>query len=268
MPVNHRFLEHDFGNGFQTHNAILDTTPYEPEMLILGTYNPGTNCPGADFFYGRKKSWFWVVMKNLCVNGPNNQQLTQRIPVGNNQLIGPELSEILTIAEKVKITFADLIKGVMHIGNPQYVVHDNPPDPKDKITYQGVQYDLISDNGLASLNNLGQINWATQGIIKYIQRTPSVTCVRFTRKPDYVWQQHWDQIRYADYGDREINFGRIHTPAGMGLMEAGVNPAKALARRWLWHGDSKRRFCEDWIEKYVIDPAVFNYLDHAHRLNG
>ena len=41
MSITHRFLEHDFGNSFATHNAILDTTPdYEPEVLFIGTYNP------------------------------------------------------------------------------------------------------------------------------------------------------------------------------------------------------------------------------------
>jgi len=51
MPVNHRFLEHDFGNGFQTHNAILDKTPYEPEVLFVGTFNPDVPTNPSDFFY-------------------------------------------------------------------------------------------------------------------------------------------------------------------------------------------------------------------------
>lgn len=268
MPINHRFLEHDFGNQFQTHNAILDKVPYEPEVLILGTYNPETKYPGADFFYGRKSSWFWVVMKNIFINGAANQQLIKRVCNRNGQLINPTLPEIQSLSVKIKITFADLIKQTMHNGNPKYILHDNQPNPKDIITYHGTNYNLISDNDLSALNDLGQVNWGTKDVIKYIQQTPSIKCVRFTRNPDGVWLHQWNQIVLANYTGRVIDFGRIHTPAGVGLAELGINPAIALARRWLWHNDKKRRFCDDWVIRQGVDRNSFNYPEHPHRLNG
>ncbi len=53
MSIQHKFYQTSFGNGFETHNAILDITPYKPEVMIVGTFNPDTpNANYADFFYG------------------------------------------------------------------------------------------------------------------------------------------------------------------------------------------------------------------------
>ena len=64
MSIKHKFYQTSFGNGFETHNAILDITPYKPELMIVGTFNPDTpNTNYADFFYGR--NFFWTAFKNL-----------------------------------------------------------------------------------------------------------------------------------------------------------------------------------------------------------
>jgi hypothetical protein len=80
MPIRHKFYQTNFGNGYATHNAILDTTPYKPEVMIVGTFNPDTpNNNFADFFYGR--NFFWTAFKNLFVHNavviPNPTRRTQ-----------------------------------------------------------------------------------------------------------------------------------------------------------------------------------------------
>ena len=255
MPVNHRFLKHNFGNGFATHNAILDTTPYEPEVLFVGTYNPTTNAVNsADFFYGRKSSWFWPTMKNLFVHGNvvqfNRRQLVQMGPPP--VLINPLLHEVFDLCIDTRMVFADLMKKTFHNRSSDYQLR------KNVATYQNVAYNLVDDNALANLDALGQVKWSTEDVISYLRRTPSIYCVRLTRQPTGVWQQHWNGIVNANYG-REINFGTIHTPAGMGLGEGGVRRATALARRWLLHSIAHKRLCDQWIQDHQINAQSFNY---------
>ena len=38
MPFTHKYQQHNFENGFQTHNSILDTVNYDPEVIFIGTY--------------------------------------------------------------------------------------------------------------------------------------------------------------------------------------------------------------------------------------
>ena len=64
MTLLHKYQQHDFLNGFQTHNSILDIVPYEPEVLFIGTYNHGWSWNNSDFFYGRSM-YMWTVLGNL-----------------------------------------------------------------------------------------------------------------------------------------------------------------------------------------------------------
>lgn len=244
MPVNHRFLEHDFGNGFQTHNAILDKTPYEPEVLFVGTFNPDVPTNPSDFFYSR--NYFWPVMKNLSL--PFDEHITGRRvhPVGQiPNVLDPDMEKVFGICTERKMTFADLIKQV---------------DVANIIGYK--------DDDLAMYGQQGLCEWSTDYIITYLRNNRSIKNVYLTRKATGIWGNQWSQIRDSDYGGRAINFGQIHTPSGQGLRERGINPAKALARRWLWHTNPERRFCNGWINQYVINPDGFNYPDHPNRLNG
>ena len=255
MPVNHRFLQHEFGNGFATHNAVLDRTPYAPEVLFVGTYNPTTDAVNsADFFYGRKTSWFWPTMKNIFVHGNviqfNQRKLIQKGPPP--VLIDPPLSEVFNLCSNTRMGFADLIKGTLHNGNPAYQLRENIA------TYQGVDYDLTDDNALAKLSALGQVEWSTEDIIDYLRITPSIYCVRLTRQPDKIWQRQWKQIVGANYG-REMNFGTIHTPSGQGLRERGIQQATALARRWLFHRVDHKRLCDRWIQDHHVQVQNLNY---------
>lgn len=53
MEIKHIFYDQDFGDGFSTHGLILET-PYLPEIMIIGTFNPDTPKTNfADFFYER-----------------------------------------------------------------------------------------------------------------------------------------------------------------------------------------------------------------------
>jgi hypothetical protein len=169
MP--HIFLHCPHFNGdnrFQTHSAILDVTPYKPQVLILGTYNDGNNVGNnADFFYGR--NYFWPVISNLSNNANILTQRRDRVglPPGN-----PVLAQILNLSEQFKLTFADIISDVT-IPLPNH-----------------------NDNHLnGALGNNNAIS-NHQSIIEYINRTLSITHVYSTTKfnGQFYLNNTWEQM--------------------------------------------------------------------------
>ena len=222
MPVDHKFLQHNFGQGFETHNAILDTTPYKPEILILGTFNPNTDEDAnvADFFYGR--NWFWTAFFNILEH--NNIHYSKQRKFYSP--FSPTLEEIFRFCIKFKLTFADLIGQALHQGNIQFEINGNIA------LVEGEEYDLINDGDLADLNLNNQINWTTNEIIKFLVNAPSIHSIYLTRKPANPYLLNWQQIVNYDYG-RRINFLKIFTPSGQGLR--GRPRMNHLIKHWLFN---------------------------------
>ena len=190
MPVLHKFYQINWENGFETHDAILDITPYSPEVMFIGTFNPKTpNANFADFFYGR--NYFWTGFKNLFVHNTvaiQNRRMPQNGVPPSHNLLNPTLAEIFCLCLKLKLTFADLIAQVFHYNNPQFQLLQN-----DNVVFNGNQYNLIQDGqkgnvgGLAQLAALGQVDWNTQNIIDYLCNNPQIKQIYFTRQPNGIW---------------------------------------------------------------------------------
>lgn len=229
--IKHKFYQTDFGNGFETHNAILDVTPYKPEVMIVGTFNPDTpNANFADFFYGR--NYFWPAFKNLFVH--NKVELkSRRITTRGKSLkvYNPTLEEILDLSKKLKLTFSDLILEVLHNTDKKIQIL-----PNDNILLSGEEYNLIQDGkskgvgGLSNLDLLNQVSWNTQNIINYLLINPQIKNIYFTRQPKGLWGFHWNSIaNHPSLKDR--NFTNIFTPSGQGLGEG--TKMDNLLNRWI-----------------------------------
>jgi len=249
MPIQHKFLNHNWNNEFQTHNAILDTTPYIPEILILGTFNPSSlNNMFVDFFYGR--NWFWTGFKNLFIH--NEIVITQKRI--NTHPINPNLHEILELCKRLKLTFADLILETLHNGNPIY-----NEIPINKINLNNQVYSLIDDNGLRQLNLLNQVNWNTQNIVAYLIKTPSIKKIYFTRRPTGIWLNQWNELTNNPLLEY-IEFTNIHTPSGLGLREEGVPIMNALLRRWIINENQNFGVLNnDWLIQNDVNLNNFLY---------
>jgi hypothetical protein len=222
MAVQHKFYQTDFGNRFATNNAILNKTPYKPEVMIIGTYNPvHPNNADVDFFYGR--NWFWTIFANYFIH---NQTLLNQKRIYNN-FQNPSLDEILDLCIKLKLTFSDLITKTMHNGNPNYNLI-----PTNKVHFNNNYFSLINDNGLEGLNHINQVEWNTQNIINYLIENPTIKYVYLTRKPSGVWQNQWNLIS-NNLQLQHIHFTNIHSPSGLGLQEAGIPISQSLAKRWI-----------------------------------
>lgn len=245
MAIQHKFYQTDFGNGFQTHNAILDILPYEPEVLIIGTFNPRTeNANFADFFYGR--NYFWPAFKNLINNNATlfNRRMPQRgMPPA---ILNPSVSEILDICFTLKLSFSDLILEVMHNNQPQYDSRRN-----DNIIFNGQEFNLIQDgikdgiNGLQQLNVQDQIHWNTQNILVYLKQNPQIKYIYLTRQPTGLWGIQWHQI-INDECMRDRIITNLFTPSGQG--RPVFNSMLRLLKHWVDNDNPNfGKLDNDWL---------------------
>jgi hypothetical protein len=246
MPIQHKFYENNYGQGFITNNAILDITPYEPEIIVIGTFNPNTNNDNfADFFYGR--NYFWPAFKNLFIH---NEPLLihTRMPRrgGPQAVLNPTNEEILDLCINLKLTFADLISEVLHNNNPDFHLLQN-----DNVVLNGIEYNLIQDGqngnigGLEQLNALGQVNWNTLNIINFLCLNPQIKTIYFTRQPTGIWAEQWDLIINHSCMTGKLSTN-LYTPSGQGL--PGRPRMTALLNHWV-HNDNPRfgQIDNDWL---------------------
>lgn len=225
MPVNHKFRDVLFTESFQTSNSILTVTPYKPEILILGTFNPDTdiNVNMADFFYGR--NWFWPCVFNIFEFNSLVIQTQRKFTSPYN----PSLEAILDISEKLKFTFADFVQSVF-CNTDEAVI----PSNASKFKWKNKEYDLINDGDLSKLDDLNQIFWSTDSIIKYLNINPQIHTIYFTRQITGVWAK---QMKKIELSKANINIRCIYTPSGQGLK--GKPRFKALVQHWLFNKHDK-----------------------------
>lgn len=264
MSITHKFIRKQFTVGFQTENAILSTTPYKPEVLFIGTFNPETpNTNFADFFYGR--NLLWPAFKRMIE--PNYVfQNQRRMPAnGIPQFpLDPTLPEILEMCNYLKLTFSDLIVETLH--NHDEEIHFLP---NDNIILNGQEFNLIQDNagngvfGLANLDAIGQVNWNTQNIVDYLINAPSIKHIYLTRRPVGLWGNQWNLIaNHPELQDRV--FANILSPSGVGFanLNADYIPNQnqnsrlnSLIHYWIWNG-------VDNPQMENINNPNFGHLDH------
>jgi hypothetical protein len=212
MPVLHRFLQSNFGNGFETNNAVLKT-PYGPEVMFIGTFNPDIPTNPADFFYGR--NYFWPAFKNLSNN--NIQLSRRRMPTRGAApaILNPTLPEVFQLCMRFSLTFSDLIQETL----------------LDVDDVQDMQLNILVGNGNAIMND-GEI-------ARYIIATPSIKRVYFTRKfgndINHIWA-HWlalqQQVQHAR--PNEVAFGSVVTPSGQGITNVIPTRMATILRYWTW----------------------------------
>ena len=256
MSIQHKFYQTNFGNGFQTHNAILDTTPYKPEIMVVGTFNPNTpNNNFADFFYGR--NYFWTAFKNLFSH--NGVQLTHRRTTNRGvppAILDPTLPEILELCIKLKLTFSDLILEVLNNDIPNYQILQN-----DNVIINGVEYNLIQDErkgiigGLQQLNTIGQVNWNTQNIINFLCINPQIKTIYFTRQPEKIWAEQWDFIINHNCMAGRLTTN-LFTPSGQSLK--GKPRMNALLKHWVHNNEPKfGRLDNNWLTNNGVSIQNF-----------
>jgi len=250
QSIRHEFFQTNFLNGFETQNCILDITPYKPEVMIVGTFNPETSKNFADFFYGR--NFFWPALKNLFIHHEIVLHKRRMPQNGKPATLDPTLLEIFDLCLRLKLTFSDLVLEVLHSDNPNYQLLEN-----DKIIFNGRAYNLIQDGqkygigGLQQLNEFEQVNWNTHNIIKYLCDNPQIKSVYFTRRPNGIWAKHWDQIANHECM-KGRNLTNIFTPSGQG--KPVFHSIEELLKHWI-HNDNQNfgKLDYEWLTGHGVN---------------
>lgn len=267
MAILHKFLDHNFGNGFQTHNSILDITPYEPEVIFIGTFNHGWSWNQSDFFYGRGM-YMWPALCNLFLYN-QNQLISQRTNSNNN----PTLNQIFEICSRSKIVFADIVKGVkpeicsVELEDENCVLVNNEYRWETR-TINGIRVGEYSDNHLEYLAERNWLDDNVSEIINFINFTPSIKHVYFTFKSG-----NWlvSKLIELKNGIREdIQTGSIFTPTANGFrrnLEVPFNERLwSLTHCWVWNGlphvisinkNDYFHLNHEWLRRNGVNPDNF-----------
>ncbi len=245
MAILHKYLQYNWNNGFQTNNAILSTTPYEPEVIFIGTFNHGWSWNAADFFYGRGM-YMWTILGNLFLND-RNVFTESRIPLpGNNT---PSLNQIFEICKNGKIVFADIVTGT----NVNIPVHINLAAKSVLVNNQYV-WSGYKDGPLDIMGANDWLDDNTQNIITYINQTPSIRHIYFTFKSG-AWLV--SQMNTIIEGVNPKPCHSIFTPTGNGFRKNLQPPyderAWSIAHCWVWNN----------LPNVVpINKIGYSHLDH------
>lgn len=222
MLVEHKYLKYDWNNGFATNHAVLDTTPYDPEVIFIGTFNPDWEWNHADFFYGRGM-YMWPILANLFVYN-RNEILSPR-----SANINPSLKYVFDICEKAKITFADIIKGTNETAVLERI--------GKAFTVNNVyHWNSYKDSQLCHMGDRGWLDDNVDAIVNYINRTKSIKYVYFTFKSGTWLVKRMERIKKSINVEEKKS---IFTPTGNGfgrVLAEFPNKATSIVHSWIWNG--------------------------------
>lgn len=267
MPLLQKYQQHDFQNGFQTHNSILDIVPYQPEVIFIGTYNHGWSWNDSDFFYGRGM-YMWTVLANLFQFNCNFLVLPRN---ANN--LQPTLQQIFEICERGKIVFANIVKGLKEDitateNIPERYVLINNKFKWGSTLINGRRVGEYADTHLEAIAKYGWLDDNNDAIINYINETPSIRHIYFTFKSGKWLVENLNII--CKNVRQNVSFCSIFTPTAKGfgtLLNAPYNTrAWGLTHCWVWNGldhsypinkHNYGHLNHDWLKDSGVNPNNF-----------
>ena len=255
--MQHKFLNYNFENGYQTHNSILDTTPYKPEVIFIGTFNHGWDWNQSDFFYGRGM-YMWPLLANLFIY--NSNFLTKQRTINHNN---PTFGELFEICSKGKIAFADIVKGINE-DIPYILQNEN----KSVLVNNIYCWSTYKDGPLDYMGNQGWLDDNVTEIAKFINKNTTIKDVYFTFKSgDWIVEKMHEIKQLVT---RDINFCSIFTPTANGFRQHLDIPYNerlwSLTHCWIWNGlehlvpINKKDYCHlnhDWLISNGVNPNNF-----------
>jgi hypothetical protein len=225
MSLEHKFLNHNWKNGFSSENTILKSSEYFPEVMFLGTFNPNLEWNDADFYYGRNM-YMWPILTNLFLY--NKNQLHK--PRTQFNLV-PNLEDIFTICNKARLSFAEIISeinGEIEINNYNKTI----------IINKEFQLKGYKDR---DLNKLGQMQLLVDNIdhiANFVNSTPSIKTIYLTFKDTGKWFD--DKVLELKGKIKTAEIRSIFTPTGNGFRKNLPLPydrrAWSISHCWVWNG--------------------------------
>lgn len=265
MEYLDKFHSVNFNNGFETHNSILDVTPYQPEVIFIGTHNHGWSWNNADFFYGRGM-YMWTILGNLFLFNKNNLRLPR-----STRNLTPSIQQVFEICKKGKIGFANIVSGVKE-GIPvidnyeaRYVlVNDEYKWGK----VNGSRIGEYADEHLEHLGKKGYLEDNLEPILNFLSENKTIKHVYFTFNSGSWLLKRSKTIRQSLRKD--ISCCSIFTPTGKGFGKLLSEPfncrAWGISHCWVWNGMSHNipinklnygHLDHDWLYKNGVTPDHF-----------
>lgn len=255
MKIEHKFLNHHWGNGFWSENSILKSDHYKPEVLFIGTFNPNVPWNNADFYYGRGM-YMWPILANLFLHNFNKLS-EQRTHKNNN----PTLDDIFRICKLGKISFAEIISGTKI---------EIPIKIDGKIIEVNSEY-IWFDYKDKPLNYMGNKNWLdtnTLAICDYLNENPTIKFVYYTFKDGGDWIN--SQVSYIQNNNISAHHSSIFTPTCNGFRKNLDFPfdkrAWSLTHSWIWNGLQHKtpinkinygNLNHNWLRKNGVNIKLF-----------
>lgn len=257
MSIIHKYQEYDFGNGFQTHDSILDTTPYDPEVIIIGTHNHGWSWNTSDFFYGRGM-YMWPALANLFLH--NSNVLIKKRQINWDT---PSQLQVFEICSKSKIIFGDIVKGLK-----EKIKTVEEPGNKRVFVNSEYYWESYKDGPLDYMGTRGWLDDNTQAIINFVNRTKSIKHVYFTFKSG-TWLVDKMNLIIENLRD-DVTTGSIFTPTANGFGKNLPPPFQervwSLTHCWVWNNldhrisinrESYTNLNHKWLQKHGVNPNKF-----------
>ena len=245
MPFLHKYQEYDFGNDFQSHSSILDTVPYDPEVIFIGTYNHGWSWNYSDFYYGRGM-YMWTALGNLFLY--NRNHLVNQRNFNNDQ---PSFEDLFEICRRGKIVFADIVKGIK-----QNIEAIEQPHTKSVIVNNEYIWSTYKDGPLDYMGANFWLDDNVKAIIDFINDTKTIKHVYFTFKSG-----NWlvNKLYEISNGIRDgVTLCSVFTPTANGFGRHISFPynerAWGLTHCWVWNGLNNN---------ISINRIGYGHLDHS-----
>lgn len=216
----------NWSTGFATKDAILSTTPYDPEVIIIGSFNHGWSWNDADFFYGRGM-YMWTVMANLFLHNANVLAARRNPPPGNDT---PSLNQIFEICNKGRLCFADVVLGT----NTAIPVAINAQN-QTVLVNGNYNWNDYKDSHLNRMGLNGWLDDNVKNIINFLHSVPSIKHIYFTFATGGNWLIGLKNAIIAAFPNHQA--GSIYTPTGMRLPNFTGYPQRpfSLAHHWVWN---------------------------------
>jgi hypothetical protein len=215
----------------------LDTVPYDPEVIFIGTYNHGWSWNQSDFFYGRGM-YMWTILGNLFLYGHNH--LKNQRTINSNE---PNFSQLLEICSKGKIVFADIVKGIKEEIHAVELENENCVLVNNEYRWEtrAINNKRVGEYSDTHLDNLAANNWLddyVHDIIIYINNTKSIKHIYFTFKSGNWIVGKLNEIKQGVRKD--VSSRSIFTPTGNGFGRQLDHPFHervwSLTHCWVWNG--------------------------------
>ncbi len=234
--VYHKFINYKWNSDFSTNNVLLNT-PYDPEVLFIGTFNHGWDWNPADFFYGRNM-YMWPILGNLFLHNSNHFTSPR-----TNKNDNPTLNQIFDICKRGKIAFTDIVlKTNLNIS----IIQQN----ESVIVNGNYNWDTYSDSHLNFMGSQGWLVDNVQNIIDFININKSIKHIYFTFKSGNWLVEKMQQIISST---NTATSASIFTPTGQGFRRNLTNYPN---RAW--------SICHCWVWNNLPNGVPINKQDYGH----